>query len=481
MYFNLMKKINRRNFLKNTSLTAASALSTSLINNSCNEVHIPSSEGKYMGDFAAPKIKNIRVAFIGVGYRGSGHLAYFGGIPDTEVVAVCDLYQDNVENSINRLKHKFSNKKFKKISKYWGEENKWKLMLEKTKPDLVFISTNWNNHAPMAIESMKKGAHVFVEVPIATNLEDIWKIVNTSEKKQKHCMMLENVNYFRAEMMFLNMIRQNLIGELQHGEAAYIHDLREQMKHENRGTGSWRTLHYAKSSGNLYPTHGLGPIAQYMNLARTEDNFKSIVSYSSPAMGRKLYTEKNYPKDHKWNKLDYKNGDLNTSILKTKLGRTILVQWDETSPRPYSRINLIQGTKGILTGHDINNNLYKSNNPIRIALDDGIDGLSKSSHEWVSGERLEKIIEKYEHPFWKRLNKTAKGSDHGGSDGIMLSRIAECIHKGIPLDQNVYEGCFWSSVTPLSAQSIKENGTPQIFPDFTRGNWKTTKPLEIIS
>ncbi len=480
MYFKQMKKINRRKFIKNSSLTAASAITSNFINSSCNE-NIPASEGKYMGDFSAPKLNNIRVAFIGVGARGSGHLAYFSGIPNTEVVAISDLYEDNIENSIKRLQNKSNVKKFNKISKYWGEVNKWRLMLEEVKPDVVFISTNWDNHAPMAIESMKKGAHVFVEVPIATNLEDMWKIINTSEKEQKHCMMLENVNYFRAEMMFLNMIRQNVIGELQHGEAAYIHDLRDQMKQEARGTGSWRTHHYSKSIGNLYPTHGLGPIAQYMNLARTEDNFKSIISYSSPAMGRKLYAKKNYPEDHKWNKLDYKNGDLNTSIIKTELGRTILVQWDETSPRPYSRINLIQGTKGILTGHNINNNPNKSNNPVKIAIDGGVDNINESSHDWVSGKDLNQIIEKYEHPFWKRLNETAKGSDHGGSDGIMLSRIAECLHKGIPLDQNVYEGCLWSSVTPLSGKSIKENGAPQLFPDFTRGNWKTTKPLEIIS
>ena len=167
----------------------------------------------------------------------------------------------------------------------------------------------------MAIESMKSGAHAFVEVPIATTIKD-YGILLTSEETKKHCMMLENVNYGRDELMFLNMCRKGLIGELLHGEASYIHDLRFQMKEENRGTGSWRTLHYANSKGNLYPTHGLGPVSQYMNLARGEDNFKTLVSFSSPAIGRRLYAEKNYPKEHKWNKLEYKNGDLNTSILK---------------------------------------------------------------------------------------------------------------------------------------------------------------------
>ena len=479
-----MKNYSRRKFLKKSGLTAAASIGiSSLTNISCDDnTQIPSSQGKYMGAFAAPKLGLIRAAFIGVGYRGKGHLKYFGNLSGSEVVAVCDLYEDNVNDAVERLKNFGGADKVKNIKKYWGDENNWKLMLDETKPDVVFISTNWNNHAPMSIESMNKGAHVFVEVPIATNLEDMWSIIDASEKNQKHCMMLENVNYFRVEMMFLNMIRQNLIGDLQHAEAAYIHDLRFQMQEENRGTGSWRTPHYANSKGNLYPTHGLGPVAQYMNLARTDDTFKSIVSYSSPAMGRKLYAKKNYSKNHKWNKLKFENGDLNTSIIKTQLGRTILVQWDETSPRPYTRINLIQGTKGILSGHEIEKigKNHRSKNPLRIAIDGGLKGVSDSSHEWVSGPDLNETIKKYDHPIWKRLNKKAEGSDHGGSDGIMLSRIAECLHEGIPLDQNVYEGCFWSSVTPLSAKSIHEDGVPQNFPDFTRGNWKTTKPLDIV-
>ena len=476
-----MKNYNRRKFIKTTTISAA-ALTVASTLASCSDNNIESiSKGKYMGGFSAPKLDTVRIAFIGLGARGSGHLRSLASLEGVEVVAISDLYEDSCTRSSKVASEIGKGERHNNIAQYWGEENKWELMLEEIKPDAVFISTNWNNHAPMAIKSMESGAHAFVEVPIAVSLQEMWEIVDTSEKTQKHCMMLENVNYFRAEMMFLNMIRQNFIGDLQHAEAAYIHDLRFQMNEENRGTGSWRTHHYAKSKGNLYPTHGLGPVAQYMNLARTEDTFKSIVSYSSPSMGRELYANKNFPKDHKWNKLSFENGDLNTSIIKTHLGRTILIQWDETSPRPYSRINLIQGTNGILTGHDIHNNLYKSNNPVKVAIDGGLKGASDSSHKWVSGSDLNETIKKYEHPFWKRLNKKAKDSDHGGSDGIMLLRIVECLQKGIPLDQNVYEGCFWSSVTPLSAKSIKEDGSPQIFPDFTRGNWKTTKPLDIIS
>jgi predicted dehydrogenase len=405
-----------------------------------------------------------------VGSRGGGHLKFFAGLPGTEVVAISDLYEDNVKQKLGMVKEMADDSRHSNIATYWGDENRWKTMLQEVKPDVVFIATNWNNHAPMAIKSMKQGAHAFVEVPLAVTIKDLWEIVDTSERTQKHCMMMENVNYGRTELMYLNMCRQGVIGELLHAEAAYIHELRGQMKQEERGTGSWRTHHYAKGRGNLYPTHGLGPVAQYMNLARQEDNFKSLVSYSTPALGRKLYAQKNYPKDHKWNQLDFRNGDLSTSLIKTQMGRTIMVQWDETSPRPYTRLNLVQGTLGALAGF-----------PIRVALEGGVEGITKDHHSWVQGEDLQKIYEKYDHPLYKRLNEQSKKSGHGGMDGIMMYRIVECLQKGLPIDQNVYEGALWSAVTELSGKSIEQDGAPQQFPDFTRGNWKNTAPLEIIS
>jgi hypothetical protein len=243
------------------------------------------------------------------------------------------------------------------------------------------------------------------------------------------------------------------------------------MEEQERGTGSWRTHHYAKRNGNLYPTHGLGPVAQYMNLGRGEDQFSSIISFSSPAKGRKLFAEKKYTKEHKWNDLDFIAGDINTSIIKTNLGRTIMVQWDETSPRPYSRLNLIQGTKGALAGY-----------PTRIALEDGVPGATENHHSWAEGEKLEALYEQYEHPIYLRLGALAqKMGGHGGMDFMMRYRIVECLRNGLPLDQNVYEGCFWSAVSPLSEASVAKGGMPQEFPDFTRGNWENTKPLGIIS
>lgn len=462
-----MKNLDRRDFIKKTTLSAAALAVMSSCNNEKNAT--PIIEGKYMGDFAAPKIPNIRAAFIGVGNRGGDHLEFMAGLEGTEVVAISDLYEDNVKKWSDKAAIVGKGQRHQNIALYYGGENEWKVMLQEVKPDIVFIATNWSNHAPMAIESMNQGAHAFVEVPIAVTIEEMWNIVNTSEKTQKHCMMLENVNYSRDELMFLNMCRQGLLGELLHAEAAYIHELRWQMADEERGTGFWRTHEYANRNGNLYPTHGLGPVAQYMNLGRTEDNFKSLVSFSSPAKGRKLYAEKNYAAGHKWNDLEFKGGDINTSIIKTDLGRTIMIQWDETSPRPYTRHNLIQGTMGILAGF-----------PTRVALEGGVKGLTENHHKWVQGEQLEVLYEQFDHPLYKRLSNTTRESGHGGMDGMMVCRVVECLQNGMPLDQNVYEGCYWSAVGPLSEKSVKEDGMPQVFPDFTRGNWKSTQPLDII-
>ena len=458
-----MSKFDRRNFIKKTSLTAAFA--SSYVYSSEN---LRKNEQKYMGDFSAPKLKTIKAAFLGVGYRGKGHLKLFSSLPGTEVVGISDLYEDNISRSIKILEN--MNISTDLIKTYWGNEKKWKSMLSEVKPDIVFISTDWNSHGKMAIESMKKGVHAFVEVPLAMTIKELWEIVDTSEKFKKHCMMMENVNYGREELMFLNIIRNGKLGELLHGEAAYIHDLRFQMNEEERGTGSWRTLEYEKRRGNLYPTHGLGPVSQYMNLLRSEDTFKSLVSLSSPALGRKKFGEENFPSNHKWNKLNYQNGDINTSIIKTYLGRTIMVQWDETSPRPYTRLNLIQGTKGILAG-----------GPTRAAFDNGFENYSNDAEKWITGKGIEQLYEKFDHPLYKRLNSKTKYSGHGGMDGIMMYRIVECLQNGLPLDQNVYEGSAWSSLIELTSKSVNNDGHPQNFPDFTRGDWVNTKKFDIIS
>jgi predicted dehydrogenase len=416
---------------------------------------------KYMGDVTAPKLDTIRIALIGVGARGTGHAEQLAAIEGTKIVAISDLYEDWAKRSEKNVAARGHAPKI-----YFGQENLWRTMLTEVKPDMVVIATPWELHGPMGVAAMKAGAHAFIETPVAVTLQEMWDLVNTSEETGRHCMHMENVCYGREELLYLNMVRQGVVGELLHGEAAYIHDLRDQMKEEARGTGSWRTYHYARRNGNLYPCHGLGPVAQYMSLARTDDTFGRLSSFSSPSKARTLYGKANFPADHKWNKLTFQAGDINTSIVKTAIGRTIMVQWDEQSPRPYTRHNLIQGTKGTLGSY-----------PNRFA----IEGVG-SYHEWTEGEEFARLTARYEHPLYKRAGELAKKmGGHGGMDFLMLYRIVECLRGGLPLDQNVYEGCFWSSIAPLSEKSVKENGAPQDFPDFTRGGWKTTKPLAIVA
>ena len=455
---------NRRDFIKKLGVIGASITAASVL---------PSAEAapastrprgsRYMGDFVAPKLEKVRWGAIGVGARGSGHVEQLSQIEGSEVVAISDLYDDLAKRSSAAIE---------KLGKpapalYSGSPTKYHEMLARTDIDAVIIATPWEEHAPMAIAAMKAGKHAFVEVPMANTLKELWEIVETSEKTGKHCMMMENVNYGREELMFLNICRQGILGELLHGEAAYIHELRAQMNELPRGTGSWRTPYYAKANGgNLYPTHGLGPVAQYMNIGRTDDMFERLVSFASPGRGRDLYAKKNFPADHKWNQMKFECGDISTQLIKTKLGRTIMVQWDETSPRPYSRHDLIQGTKGTLAGF-----------PRRAA----IEGRG-NYHKWSEGDEFKKLYEEFDHPLYKRMGELAvKMGGHGGMDFIMLFRMVECLRKSEPLDQNVYEGALWSAVRPLSAKSEANGGEPQKFPDFTRGHWKTTKPLGTVS
>ena len=386
-------------------------------------------------------------------------------IEGAEIVGICDLYEDWAKRSADVVEKK-TGKRPPIFTK--GPED-YKRMMKEVQAGRRHRLPQLGMALPCYLRRDEDGRPRLCGSAYGRlHQGNCWEIVDTSEETRKHCMMMENVNYGREELMYLNMVRQGVIGDLLYGEAAYIHELRGQMKQAERGTGSWRTYHYAKRNGNVYPTHGLGPIAQYMNLARKDDCFGRLVSFSSPALGRAAYARKISRADHKWNKLDFACGDMNTSIIKTTMGRTVLVEWDETSPRPYSRLNLIQGTLGTLAGFQT-----------RVAGEKLGNG---NYHEWIEGkEKLAPIFEKYDHPLWKRIGPLAlKMGGHGGMDFVMLFRIIECLRNGEPMDQNVYEGAFWSSVSELSEYSVAQGGMPQVFPDFTRGDWKTTAPLGIV-
>lgn len=421
---------------------------------------------------------DVRWAVIGLGSRGCDHLGTILQMDKAHLAAICDTHENLVTNALGLVRDHGSPVPTAKVS--GPDHNAWQEILERDDIDAVVIATSWQQHAPMAIAAMQAGKHAFVEVPIALTIEECWQLVDTSEATGKHCMMLENCNYGREELMLLNMVRQGLLGEILHGEAAYLHELRFKMLTEAEGAGTWRTNHYVHDNGNLYPTHGVGPLAHCMDVNRG-DNFDYLVSMSSPARGRQLFARENFPPEHHWNQIDeWKCGDINTSIIKLNSGKTMMVQWDETSPRPYSRHNYLQGTRGAFGSF-----------PNRIALDYPLDDLPAELrtlirqkdgrtdyHEWET--EMEPWFAAYDHPLWREVGAMAQ--EHGGHDGmdfIMFWRIQQCLLQGKPMDQSVYDGVLWSAITPLTRQSLENGSAPAKFPDFSRGKWQTTPRIEI--
>ncbi len=485
-----MSSNDRRNFLKSVAaVTAAGVASGCATSNSQNSTTLK-AQGKSVMGLIVPKMDVVRIGFIGVGERGSGHVKHYCHIDGVEIKAICDTNPLVLDRSINDVVEK----NLPRPDRYTGSDHAYREMLNRQDIDIVIISTPWAWHTPMCVETMESGKHAFVEVPAATTVEECWQLVNTAERTQKNCMMMENVCYGRDELMVLNMVRQGLFGELLHGEAAYIHELRWQMKEIEYKTGSWRTYWHTKTNGNLYPTHGLGPVSQYMNINRG-DRFDYLTSTSSPALGRQAYANREFPADHERNQLNYIAGDMNTTLIKTKLGRSIMVQHDTTTPRPYSRHNYIQGTNGVFSGFP--NRIALENVPSHIAMQNeqsyqehlkawqatgkqGTKPRAPSFHRW--DKDITKWQAEFDHPLWLAMGQEAqRNGGHGGMDFLMLWRMIYCLRNGEALDQDVYDAAAWSVITPLSADSVTDRSNSKDIPDFTRGVWKTAKPLGIIS
>lgn len=449
---------DRREFLKAATIAATAGLVARCAQPD-RSVRTRAS-ASVMGLVVEP-LDRVRFGLIGVGERGTVHTDLLCRIDGAEITAIADPHEEVLDRAIG-IVERHGRPRPLRIA---GGERAYRQMLERDDIDAVLISTPWRWHASMALDTMESGKHALVEVPMATTVEELWQLVDTAERTQRNCMMLENVCYGRQELMVLNMVRAGLFGELLHGEAAYIHELRWQMKQIERKTGSWRTYWHTQRNGNLYPTHGLGPVAQYMSINRG-DRFDYLTSVSSPAAGRAAYAKREFPADHERNSLSYICGDMNTSLIKTVRGRSIMVQYDTTTPRPYTRHNLIQGTRGVFAGF-----------PGRIALDpeDGSD----SDHRW--DEQLDAWYERHEHPLWSAIHAEAEeAGGHGGMDFVMLWRLVDCLRNGEPLDQDVYDGAAWSVISPLSAESVADRGNSKTIPDFTRGVWRDAEPLGIV-
>ena len=463
--------MDRREFLKGAAWMGAAA---ALVGCSSTK-GFGFGEGGRMALYADKPFKKLRVGIVGLG-RGLAGVNGFNAIPGCEITAICD---------INATRVRWVEKKIAEAGRpqpkvYTGSEEAWKGLCDDPNVDLVYNATPWELHVPIALYAMRAGKHVATEVPSAFTVDDCWELVETSEKLERHCMQLENCCYGENEMLALNLCRLGKLGDLVHAEGAYIHDLRsynygewvEETPGKNQKDGVhaywnfWRLRHNTAHKGNQYTTHGLGPICWYMDINRG-DRFDYLVSLESDQFNFEAYAKAAYPgtwrAEHK-----VEMGDMNTMLIKTKRGRSIMVQHDVSSPRPYSRINTVTGTKGIFADY-----------PYRVGWE---DKAGAGVHSFFKAERAEEVRKEFMHPLWKQSGEMAKKlGGHGGMDFLMVLRLAYCLQNGLPLDQNVYDLASWCCLCELSEKSVRRRSASMDVPDFTRGAWKTTPPLGDLS
>ena len=416
---------------------------------------------------AAPPIDEVRIGYVGVGLQGGGHVRNLLQIPGCRVAAVCDI----VPEKVARWQRATVEAGFPEPTGYSEGEWDFVRMCEQQELDLVYTATPWEWHVPVMLAALENGKHAATEIPAAYTIEDCWKLVEAAEAHGKHCVMMENCNYDRPEMLVFNMVRQGMFGELLHAECGYLHDLRS-IKFEDRNEGLWRREHSILRNGNLYPTHGLGPIANCMDIDRG-DRFDYLVSMSSPSRGLQEYAAASFPEGDPKRAEQYALGDVNVSLIKTAHGRTIYLSHDTNLPRPYSRIHLVQGTRGIFQGYP--NRVY-------------FEGFGRS-HRWIDeagyeheGRRYElaEMFEEYQHPLIKELEEQAEGAGHGGMDYVEDYRLIKCLREGLPTDTNVYQAASISAVCELTEISVANGSLPVEFPDFTRGRWRSYPRWEVV-
>jgi hypothetical protein len=443
--------MDRRDFLKLTgSAVAAGAIGGHGEHAAAQPAAQPSA-----APFAAPPIETVRIGYVGIGGQGFSHVRNLLKIPGCRITAVCDIRPERTTLATKAIAQAGR----PEPTAYTRGEHDFERLCEAEDLDLVYNATPWEWHVPIMLAAMKNGKHAATEVPAAMSVDDCWAIVEGAEKYRKHCVLMENCNYDRMEMMVYNMVRQGVFGEILHAEGGYLHDLRS-VKFADTGEGLWRRAWATKVNGNLYPTHGLGPVANCMDINRG-DRFDYIVSMSGPSRGLQDWAKAHVPEDSPKRREQYVLGDMNVSLIKTVNGRTIVVENSTNLPRPYSRIHLVQGTKGLFQGY-----------PDRAY----IEGRGKED-EWQEASAL---LKEFEHPLWKEIAQQAEGAGHGGMDYIEDYRLIKCLREGLPTDMTVYDAAAISAVVGLSTQSVAKRSAPMDFPDFTRGKWKTTPPLAIV-
>lgn len=412
------------------------------------------------------KLPVVRVGFIGLGMRGPGAVERMLHIPGVEVVALCDIEKDRVQNVNKRLEAAGR----PKAQEFYGDTTIWRELSKMEGIDLIYIATNWQTHAMMGVQAMKDGKHVAIEVPSAMTMDEIWDLINTSEQTRKHCMQLENCVYDFFELTTLNMVQQGLLGEVLHGEGAYIHNLEPFW---NDYYDNWRLDYNIKNRGDVYPTHGLGPVCQAMNIHRG-DKLNFLVSMQTKTVCIPEFIEKTTGKDVS---KDFQNGDHTNTLIRTEKGKNILIEHNVATPRPYDRMYQLTGTKGFANKYPVQG--YALSSDEAFGEDVVKDHEDLSGHSFLSRDAMTALMEKYKHPIHKELEETARTvGGHGGMDYIMDYRLIYCLQNGLPLDMDVYDLAEWCCLAPLTKVSIENNSAPVEIPDFTRGAWDRLDKLE---
>ncbi|EZH74624.1 glycosyl hydrolase family 109 [Aquimarina atlantica] len=446
---------SRRNFVKKTALASAGV---SLLSNLS------------FGAVTNLTDRKLRLAFIGVGLRGMNHFNNALNRKDIDITAICDIDPERIKIALKKI----DEANFSKPKVFGNSDLDYRNLLELENVDAVIISTPWLWHTKMAVDAMKAGKYTGLEVSAANTIEECWDLVNTHEATGTHLMILENVNYRRDVLAILNMVKQNVFGELVHFRCGYQHDLRFVKLNDGKsayGKGvefgekgisesKWRTQHSVLRNGDVYPTHGVGPVATMCDVNRG-NRFTSLSSNATKAIGLHNYIVKHGGKDHPNAKIKFKQGDVITTTIETAKGETIIVTHDCNLPRPYSLGFRVQGANGLWEVDG--NRMY-------------IEGQSKP-HQWDNADQW---LKKYDHPLWQKYGELATGAGHGGMDFFVLNAFVESAKENIAPPLDVYDAAAWSAITPLSELSIENNGEPQDFPDFTRGMWVKRKPYNWI-
>lgn len=413
---------------------------------------------------AAAPIANVRIAFIGLGMRGPSAVERMTHIPGVEIVALCDMTEANTK-SANKILTKAG---LPKAKEFFGDENAWRKVTALPNVDLIYVATDWKHHAQIGVQAMKDGKHVAIEVPGAMTMDEIWDLINTSEKTRKHCMQLENCVYDFFELTTLNMVQQGVLGEIMHAEGSYIHGLQPFW---GEYWNNWRMDYNRKHRGDIYATHGMGPACQVLNIHRG-DKMNFLVSMDTKAVGNPAYIKEKTGEEVK----DFRNGDHTMTMIRTENGKTIHIQHDVTSPRPYSRMYQVSGTKGFANKYPVEGYALDSK---AIGSDVAPNHENLTAHSYVPASVKKSLMEKYKHPIVVGIEEKAKKvGGHGGMDFIMDYRLIYCLQNGLPLDMDVYDLAEWSCLAPLTEKSLDNNSAPVEIPDFTRGGWNKLKGLE---